>query len=103
MKARLAAVKLVKAEQLGELIECFCQAEFCFKLTEEEAKVYGVEGFLFPSLRPRGEYIALERPSIDKKTLGMIVRAADGKYMGNNFFFRLQMITRYKNVVEVVI
>lgn len=85
---------IVNADQIDDLIECLCQFDFCFKLTDEEAKIYGVQGFLFPSLRPRGEYLALERPSLEKHTIGMIVRVVDGKSMGNNFFFRLQVIAR---------
>jgi hypothetical protein len=42
--------------KLEEAIKCLEEFDYCFKLSEEEEKIYKDNGYLFPSLRPEGSF-----------------------------------------------
>lgn len=98
MKQRIWNANIVKTKtQLEKLIESLCDFDFCYKLTEEESKIYQVTpgGYLFPCLRPKDALLALAKPTESIKTIGLLVQVADGNSMSNNFFWRLQVIARF--------
>lgn len=99
VKDRIIQAKIATDENILEVIECLQQFDFCYKLNEEEEKMYGskdkpLSGYLFPSMRKPAP-LSLRIPQADEKllTLGILFER-DDYAIGSNFFFRLQVIAR---------
>lgn len=78
-----------------ELLSCLLHFDFCAKITEEEKEIYGIRNvtedcYIFPCLRAVDQF--LDMPKV--KILGVWIRDTNGKLIGSNFFFRLQLISR---------
>lgn len=56
IKRRIRKVLDSAGVDLGEAIQCLEEFDYCFKLSEEEEKIYKDSGYLFPSLRPEGSF-----------------------------------------------
>ena len=55
MKERMS--KVIDSTMIDDAIRCLEEFDYCFKLKDEEEKVYGGKGYLFPSLRPKKDFV----------------------------------------------